>query len=312
MTLNELRYLVAVAREQHFGRAAKSCFVSQPTLSVAIRKLEDELGITVFERDSGKIMVTAEGAPIVEQARRVLDEAARLKQLAQQKHDPLEGSLRVGAIYTVGPYLFPQLVPELRKIAPKMPLMIEENLTANLRERLRNGQVDVIIIALPFSGAGLETMPIYDEPFSVVVPADHPWAKRKRLKSAELANQPLLLLGEGHCFRDQVIDACPECVGPSEGNAGANTVEGSSLETIRQMVASGLGITVLPATSLAYPMGSRNRQSLVEIPFEGRSPTRTIALAWRKGYPRRGAIDALRKSILNSRLPDVTYLHLAE
>lgn len=312
MTLNELRYLVAVAREQHFGRAAKSCFVSQPTLSVAIRKLEDELGVKVFERESGQIMVTAEGRPIVEQARRVLDEATRLKQIAQQKHDPLEGSLHVGAIYTVGPYLFPQLVPELRKIAPKMPLMIEENFTARLRERLRNGQVDVVIIALPFSGAGIETMPVYDEPFSVVVPTDHPWAKRKRLKSTELAGQPLLLLGEGHCFRDQVIDACPECVGPSEGNEGANTVEGSSLETIRQMVASGLGITVLPATSLSYPMGSRNRRSLVEIPFEGRSPTRTIALAWRKGFPRRGAVDALREAILKSRLPDVTYLHLPE
>ncbi|MDX1444433.1 MAG: hydrogen peroxide-inducible genes activator [Gammaproteobacteria bacterium] len=310
MTLNELRYLVAVAREQHFGRAAKSCFVSQPTLSVAVKKLEEELGIQVFERDAGQIMVTAEGEPIVEQARRVLDEAARLKQLAQQKTDPLEGSLRVGAIYTVGPYLFPQLVPELRKIAPRMPLMIEENFTANLRERLRNGQVDVIIIALPFSGPGIETQPIYDEPFSVVVPKDHAWAKRKRLKSSELADQPLLLLGEGHCFRDQVIDACPECVGPGNGSEGANTVEGSSLETIRQMVASGLGITVLPATSLSYPMGARSRRSLVEIPFEGRSPTRTIALAWRKGFPRQAAVEALRDAILKSDLPDVTYLHL--
>jgi LysR family hydrogen peroxide-inducible transcriptional activator len=312
MTLTELRYIVAVAREQHFGRASKSCFVSQPTLSVAVKKLEEELGIPLFERDSGRILVTPEGMPIIEQARRVLEEADKVKQLARLSTDPLEGQLRIGAIYTVGPYLFPQLVPELKRLAPDMPLMIEENLTATLRDRLRNGQVDVIIVALPFSGPGMEAEPVYDEPFSVVVPVEHHWAKRKSIRSAELADKNLLLLGEGHCFRDQVVEACPECVGNSHGDGNANTVEGSSLETIRQMVASGLGITVLPATSLSYPVGRRSKRSLVEIPFTGTPPRRTIALAWRKSFPRRAAVDVIRKAILKCKLPDVTYLHLPE
>lgn len=310
MTLNELKYLVAVARERHFGRAAESCFVSQPTLSVAIKKLEEELDLRIFEREAGRIMTTPEGEAIIEQARRVLQEAETLRQLARQQGDPLQGKLRVGAIYTVGPYLFPRLVPELRRIAPSMPLVIEENFTARLRERLRHGEVDVIIIALPFSGPGIETTPVYDEPFSVVVPSEHRWSGRKRIRSAELGDENLLLLGEGHCFRDQVIEACPECIGDGESEGSANTVEGSSLETIRQMVASGLGITVLPATSLSYPLGGQS-SNLVELPFEGRSPARTIALAWRKGFPRMAAVDALKQAILHSRLPDVTYLHVS-
>lgn len=310
MTLTELRYIVAVAREKHFGRAARACFVSQPTLSVGVKKLEEELGVVLFERHSGEVQVTPAGKPVIEQARRVLEEADRVKLAAQQGTDPLKGELRVGAIYTVGPYLFPHLVPKLRRLAPDMPLVIEENFTANLRERLKQSELDVIIVALPFTEAGVQTWNLYEEPFSVVLPAGHRWANRRSLRSAELTEENLLLLGKGHCFRDQVVDACPECVSGSTGEPLQNTIEGSSLETIRQMVASGLGITVLPATSLAS--GPGRGKLLIEVPFTGRSPTRTIVLAWRRSFPRLAAIRALRDAILQSGLPDVTFFPDAE
>ena len=304
MTLTELRYIVAVAREKHFGRAARACFVSQPTLSVGVKKLEEELGVVLFERHSGEVVLTPTGNMVVEQARRVLEEADRIKPLAQQGVDPLQGELRVGAIYTVGPYLFPHLVPKLRKIAPHMPLVIEENFTANLRERIKRSELDVIIVALPFTEAGVETWPLYEEPFSVVLPVDHRWAQRKSLRSSELTEENLLLLGKGHCFRDQVFEACPECVPGNTGEALQNTIEGSSLETIRQMVASGLGITVLPATSLY----GRSAELLVEVPFTGKAPTRTIALAWRRSFPRVAAVEALRQAIFECELGDVRYI----
>lgn len=305
MTLTELRYIVAVARERHFGRAARACFVSQPTLSVGVKKLEEELGVVLFERQSGEVVLTPTGNMIIEQARRVLEEADRIKPLAQQGVDPLKGELRVGAIYTVGPYLFPHLVPKLRKIAPQMPLVIEENFTANLRERIKRSELDVIILALPFTEAGVETWSLYEEPFRVVLPVDHRWAQRKSLRSSELKEENLLMLGKGHCFRDQVFEACPECVPGNTGEPLQNTIEGSSLETIRQMVASGLGITVLPATSLY----GRSGELLVEVPFAGQAPTRTVALAWRRSFPRVAAVEALHQAILECELGEVRYIN---
>lgn len=306
MTLTELRYAVAVAREKHFGRAARACFVSQPTLSVGVKKLEEELGVVLFERQSSEVLVTPAGKPVIEQARRVLEEAERVRLLAQQGTDPLKGELRVGAIYTVGPYLFPHAVPRLRRLAPEMPLVIEENYTANLRERLKRSELDVIIVARPFTESGVITWELYEEPFRVVVPTGHRWADRKSLRSAELTEENLLLLGKGHCFRDQVVEACPECVQGAAGEPLRNTIEGSSLETIRQMVASGLGVSVLPATSLDHH--TRDRGLLVEVPFTGRAPTRTIVLAWRRSFPRVEAIAALRRAILEGKLEDVRYL----
>src|SRR3954467_10596570 len=241
MTLTELRYIVAVARERHFGHAAEACFVSQPTLSVAVKKLEEELGLTLFERSTGEVSVTPSGQRIVEQAQRVLEEASRLKDLAAAGRNPLEGPLRLGAIYTIGPYLLPKLIPILRRAAPAMQLHIQENFTHRLGESLKSGEVDVILIALPFEEPGIETRAVYDEPFFVAVPKGHPWEGRKRVTSEELTKESLLLLGEGHCFRDQVLEFCH----PSRTRA----IEGGSLETIRQMVASGVGVTVLPATS---------------------------------------------------------------
>ena len=208
MTLTELRYIVAVARERHFGRAAETCFVSQPTLSVAVKKLEDELGLTLFERGPGEVSVTPGGRKIVEQAQRVLEEASRIREIAAAGKDPLAGPLRLGAIYTIGPYLLPKLIPILRRNAPAMQLLIQENFTHRLADELRSGEVDVILVALPFETPGVMTRAVYDEPFMVAVPKGHPWEGRKRVTSEELTSESLLLLGEGHCFRDQVLEIC--------------------------------------------------------------------------------------------------------
>ena len=306
MTLTELRYIVAVARERHFGRAAEACFVSQPTLSVAVKKLEEELGLQLFERGPGEVTITPAGQKIVEQAQRVLEEASRIKELAAAGRDPLAGPLRLGAIYTIGPYLLPKLIPILRRAAPQMQLHIQENFTHVLSELLKNGEVDVILIALPFQEPGIETRPVYDEPFMVAVPKGHPWEARKRgVSSEELTRESLLLLGEGHCFRDQVLDIC-HVVRAKERSALARTVEGGSLETIRQMVAGGVGVTVLPSTSIT---GNTSSDLIRLLPFARPTPTRRVALAWRKSFPRPEAIEALRKSILACNLSQVEKLN---
>ena len=305
MTLTELRYVVAVARERHFGRAADACFVSQPTLSVAVKKLEEELGVTLFERGPGEVTVTPTGGRIVEQAQRVLEEASRIKELAVAGRDPLAGPLRLGAIYTIGPYLLPKLIPILRRQAPAMQLHIQENFTHRLAEMLKSGEVDVILVALPFEQPGVETRAVYDEPFFVAVPKGHRWEGRKRVTSEELTRESLLLLGEGHCFRDQVLEIC-HTLRAKERSPIARTVEGGSLETIRQMVAGGVGVTVLPATSVSGP--SSPADLIRVLPFARPVPVRRVGLAWRKSFPRPEAIEALRKSILACNLPQVEKL----
>jgi len=300
MTLTELRYIVAVARERHFGRAAESCFVSQPTLSVAIKKLEQELGVALFERGPGEVSVTPVGQRIVEQAQRVLEDASRIRDLAASGHDPLAGTLRLGAIHTIGPYLLPRLVPILRRAVPAMRLHIQESLTHRLAESLKQGEVDVIVVALPFDEPGCSTLAVYDEPFLVAVPQGHPWEKRRQITGEELGRESLLLLGEGHCLRDQVLEFCG-----SHGRGGlARALEGGSLETIRQMVASGVGITVLPSTSVASGGGA---DDLIRIrPFARPVPQRRIAIAWRRSFPRPQAVEAIRQAILACELPGVT------
>jgi len=305
MTLTELRYIVAVARERHFGRAAEACFVSQPTLSVAVKKLEEELGVALFERGPGEVSVTPPGQRIVEQAQRVLEEASRIKEIAAAGRDPLAGTLRLGAIYTIGPYLLPKLIPILRKNAPSMQLLIQENFTHRLAESLKNGEVDAILIALPFDEPGIVAEALYDEPFMVAVPKGHPWEGRKRVTSEELTNESLLLLGEGHCFRDQVLDICHTVRNRERSNV-AKTVEGGSLETIRQMVAGGVGVTVLPATSVNA--GGVQSDLIRILPFARPTPERRVGLAWRRSFPRPEAIEVLRKSILACNLPQVEKL----
>jgi len=301
MTLTELKYIVALAREKHFGRAAEACFVSQPTLSVAIRKLEDELGVQLFERGTAGIQTTAMGDQLIEQAQKVLDEASLLKDLARQGRDPLAGPLRVGVIFTIGPYLLPWLVPQMIQAHPSMPMLLQENYTVKLLETLRQGEIDVLILAEPFDAQGLVTEPVYDEHFMVAVPRQHPWAKRRRIPSAELTQQTMLLLGSGHCFRDQVVEICPELSRFSQASSGIQkTFEGSSVETIRHMVASGVGITVLPQT--ACPR-SRDDGFLCYIPFESPAPNRRVVLAWRKSFARPAAIEALKQQLKALDLP---------
>ncbi|CAK0738280.1 LysR family transcriptional regulator, hydrogen peroxide-inducible genes activator [Gammaproteobacteria bacterium] len=308
MTLTELRYIVALARERHFGRAASACFVSQPTLSIAVKKLEDELGVILFERAKYEITITPVGERIVERARQVLDEMEGIKQIARQARDPCDGPLRIGAIYTIGPYLFPRLVPILRQTAPRMPLIIEENYTARLRERLLQGELDVALVCLPFEEPGVVTLPLYDEPSVVMMPSGHPWVHHDAIVTDDLSSQTVLLLGAGHCFRDQVVAACPLCVGPPATEGGLQrTVEASSLETIRHMVASGLGITVLPCTATMGP-GQYSAEFTVICPFVT-PPQRRVALAWRVSFPRPQAIEALRQAVRACALACVTYFH---
>ncbi|HYC48531.1 MAG TPA: LysR substrate-binding domain-containing protein [Burkholderiales bacterium] len=305
MTLTELRYIVALARERHFGRAAEKCFVSQPTLSVAVKKLEDELGITLFERGGAEVSITPVGARIVEQAQRVLEEAAAIKQLATAGKDELAAPLRFGAIYTIGPYLMPQLIPLLRKRAPKMPLFIQENYTHRLAELLKNGELDLVALSLPFEESGIVTQPIYDEPFRVLVPVTHPWAKKTRIPATDLCRENLLLLSSGNCFREQVLQTCAG-VERATSDSMTAALEGSSLETIRHMVASGVGITVVPSAA-AEARTVENRLTAVR-PFAPPVPSRRVALAWRRSFPRPKAVEAVRQAILACKLPGVTML----
>jgi LysR family hydrogen peroxide-inducible transcriptional activator len=300
MTLNELRYIVAVAQELNFRRAAEKSFISQPALSLAIQKLEEELGIKIFERGKSEVSVTPLGLQIVEQAQRVLEEAGHIREIASQGNDQLSGALRVGIIYSVGPYLLPDLIPALKKLAPNMPLEVEENITGNLEALLRNGKLDVIIIALPFGDTGILTQPLYDEPFEVVVSNDHRWSDRRSIKSQELSDEKVLLLDSGHCFSNQVAEACPEL-----NRKGAEIQQGTSLETIRNMVASGLGITVLPASANS----ARYRSKLLKvIPFTHPAPSRRIALAWRKSFARGQAIEVLAQAIAQAKITGIELL----
>ncbi len=295
MTLTELKYVVALAQERHFGRAAQKCFVTQPTLSLALAKLEDELGVRLFERNKNEVLVTPMGAGIVEQARRVLDEAGKIASLAKGAQDQLAGALRLGVIPTIGPYLLPELVPILRKRAPDMPLMIEENFTGSLVPMLRDGEIDVALVALPFAVPGVKTRTLYEEPFSVVVPEGHAWAKKKRVRPDELSGESLLVLNAGHCFREQVLEACPG----QANTANPEGRSGSSLETIRNMVASGLGVSVLPDTALQ----SRYANKLVKvIPFTEPVPSRKVAIAWRASFSRPKAVEAVAQAVLDVKL----------
>ena len=308
MTLTELRYIVAGARERHFGRAAKACFVSQPTLSVAIKKLEEELGVTLFERASHEVTPTAVGAQVVEQAQRVIEQAGAIKDIAKAGKDPLSGPLRIGMIYTIAPYLLPGVVRLLHKRAPNMPLHLQENYTHRLRELLKQGEIDAAVLALPFEEAGFAIQTVYDEPFVAAVPRAHEWAGRKSVKSAELKTQSMVLLGAGHCFRDQVLLASPE-LNRFDSNTGMQkTFESSSLETICQMVASGVGLTVLPSSSVPQHV---SRESLLRfVPFSKPVPDRRVVLVYRKSFPRPAAIEALRQAILDCPLQGVRKLDL--
>ena len=296
MTLTELKYIIAVAREKHFGRAALSCAVSQPSLSVAVRKLEDELGVAIFERRSNDIALTPIGALIVEQANKVFEDARRITEIARQGQDPLSGPLRLGVIYTIGPYLLPDLISRMSASTPQMPLILEEGFTTELLAKLRSGLLDVAITADTLVDTGFMTLEIYEEQFVVAVPAHHPWVNRSYVGTDELRDQKLLLLGTGHCFRDQILGICPDLARfNSSASEMQKTVGGSSLQTIFHMVAQGLGITVLPASAVPYLTGLSTAIKI--LPFKNPPPSRRAVLVWRKTFTRAAAITALRNAM---------------
>lgn len=295
MTLTELKYIIMLAKEQHFGRAAEACHVSQPTLSVAIKKLESELNISIFERSKSSVYVTPLGTQIIEQAKRVIEQTNAIKELAASGKNQLNSPIKVGAIYTIAPYLFPSMIPFLNESSTEMPLVIEENLTESLRPKLRSGELDAIIIALPFHEADVVTQPIYEEEFVVLMPKNHPWSKLEHIETSQLSTDNLLILGKGHCFSDQIMEACP-ILSDNEYNSTKTIVNGSSLETIRYMVSSGLGVTVLPKSAT-----SNIDHNLLDVrPFATPAPKRTVALAWRASFPRPKAIEALSQAIKNA------------
>ncbi len=318
MTLTELKYIVAVAREKHFGHAADACYVSQPTLSVAVKKLEEELDVKLFERSAGEVTVTPLGEEIVRQAQSVLEQAAAIKEIAKRGKDPLAGPLTLGVIYTIGPYLLPELVRQSIKRTPQMPLMLQENFTVKLLEMLRTGEIDCAILAEPFPDTGLAMAPLYDEPFMAAVPSTHPLASKKSVTAAELKNETMLLLGAGHCFRDHVLEVCPEFARFASNAEGIRkSFEGSSLETIKHMVAAGMGVTLVPRLSVprdALHAAARRRKSdesyIRYLPIEEKDgsppPMRRVVLAWRRSCTRYEAIAALRNAIYACELPGVS------
>ena len=318
MTLTELKYIVAVARERHFGKAAEACFVSQPTLSVAVKKLEEELDVKLFERNANEISVTLLGEEIVRQAQSVLEQAACIKDIAKRGKDPLAGALRLGVIYTIAPYLLPDLVRQVISHLPQMPLILQENFTVKLLDMLRTGEIDCAILAEPFPDAGLATAPLYDEPFYAALPASHPLATKDSVTTDELKGETMLLLGSGHCFRDHVLEVCPEFARFSSDAEGIRrSFEGSSLETIKHMVAAGVGTTLVPR--LSVPRQALLAPPPVPVPGDVRylpvvdklgapPPTRRVVLTWRRSFTRYAAIAALRNAVYACELPGVTRL----
>ena len=316
MTLTELKYIVAVAREKHFGKAAEACFVSQPTLSVAVKKLEEELEVKLFERGSGEIAVTPLGAEIIRQAQSVLEQAAEIREIAKRGKDPLGGPLTLGVIYTIGPYLLPELVRHNIERTPQMPLMLQENFTVRLLEMLRTGEIDCAILAEPFPDTGLAIAPLYDEPFMAALPAGHALAAGDSVSSDQLKREHMLLLGTGHCFRDHVLQVCPEFARFSSNTEGIRkSFEGSSLETIKHMVAAGMGVTLVPRLAVppeALAAAEPDAPGVVRyLPIHddgGAPPTRRVVLAWRRSFTRYEAIAALRNAIYACVLPGVQRL----
>ncbi len=292
MNLRDLRYLVALADLRHFGRAAAACFVSQPTLSTQLKKLEEELDVMLIERTSRQVMLTDIGRAIAERARVLVHEADQIKELARRTRDPEAGTVRLGLFPTLGPYLLPHVLPQLRAHFPKLTLLLTEDKTENLLHGLREGKLDAAILAMPVHDNQLAHAPLFEEDFVLAVPADHALGRRKRASLADLHERELLLLEDGHCLRDQALDLCQ--------TAGATEMQGfraTSLETLRAMVASGVGITLLPALSVAPPVPTSDQIRLLR--FADKPPHRKIALFWRRSSVFGAFLERLAKEFAN-------------
>ena len=293
MNLRDLRYFVALADTRHFGKAAERSFVSQPTLSAQIKKLETYLGVQLIERQPRKVTLTEMGARILPLARSILQQSDEIVSLARNDHDPLSGKLKVALIPTIGPYLLPVVTRKLRKQLPRLKLMLYEYQTQPLLEKLRAGDIDLGILALPVPLDGLEARPLYDEDFTLAVPSNSPLAKRSNVKLDDLTGETLLLLEDGHCLRDQALDVCSRIdVKESED------YRATSLETLRQMVAAGLGITLLPQLATRGPFGTG--QGLIVKEFSRPVPSRSVGGVWRKSTARTDAIKAVCDAIHSS------------
>ena len=275
MNLRDLRYLVALAEHRHFGRAAAASFVSQPTLSTQIKKLEDELGVALVERTPRKVLLTEVGREIAQRAREVLNEVEQIKAIARRTLDPESGTVRLGIFPTLGPYLLPHVVPAIRQRFPRLELLLVEEKTEVVLRLLREGRLDAGVLALPIHDDQLHAEFLFEEPFLLAVPEQHELSRRKALKMDDLADQSLLLLDDGHCLRDQALEVCHL--------SGANEKSGfraTSLETLRQMVAANVGITLLPTLAVQPPVAHSDNVHLV--PFRGHAPSRRIAMLWRR------------------------------
>jgi LysR family transcriptional regulator, hydrogen peroxide-inducible genes activator len=286
LKLKDLRYLVAVADTRHFGRAAAKCFVSQPTLSAQLRKLELYLGVQLIERRPRRVTLTAAGEEITQRARGMLESAEAIVGLAQTRRDPLAGQLRMALLPTIGPYLLPLVALKIRKALPRLELMLYEYQTEPMLERLHNGDIDVGILALPVQAEGLATRALYEEPFVAALPAGHRLAARSQLRAEDLNGETLLLLEDGHCLRDQALAVCSR-----SGVHEKQDFRATSIETLRQMVAAGVGITLLP--SLATQGGYGNARGVSVLPFQKPAPTRRIGAVWRKSSARLALIGAV-------------------
>ena len=288
LKLKDLRYLVAVADLRHFGRAAARCFVSQPTLSAQLKKLEQSLGVQLIERSPNRIALTPAGEEIVARARQILEASDEVVTLARSRRDPLAGKLRVALLPTIGPYLLPRVAPAIRRALPRLELRLYEYQTAPMLEKLRDGELDLGILALPVELSGLESRELYREPFLVALPEHHALTAHEQLRVGDLKNETLLLLEDGHCLRDQALEVCSRA-----GVRDAQDFRATSLETLRQMVATGAGVTLLP--ELAGRGAYRSARGVVLRPFARPAPARYVGAVWRKRSARRAAIDAMCK-----------------
>jgi LysR family hydrogen peroxide-inducible transcriptional activator len=286
LKLKDLRYLVALADTRHFGQAAARCFVSQPTLSAQLKKLEDYLGVQLVERHPRRIALTEAGQQVVARARRIIESSDEIVALAELQRDPLAGRLRVALLPTIGPYLLPLVAPRLRKKLPRLELMLYEYQTGPMLEHLQAGDIDLGILALPVPADGLAERKLFDEPFVVAVPEHNPLASRRSLKVADLNGETLLLLEDGHCLRDQALDVCSHSQVHEKQDFRA-----TSLETLRQMVASGSGITLLPQLAASGAYG--NARGMVTVPFTKPAPVRHIGALWRRTSARGTAIETV-------------------
>ena len=303
MTLSELKYIIALSKMKHFRKASEICFVSQPTLSVAVKKLEEELEVTLFERRKQDLIVTPVGKKIIALAEEIIERSNDIKTIAQESKGDISVELKIGVIYTIAPYLLPKLIPIFHQLAPKVPLIIEENFTHVLADKLQSGDLDIVILSLPFAEPNIETLPIYEEPFKLIIPNQHPLATQsEKLDLNKVKDETILLLGAGHCFRDQVVENYPNLMHLNyQSDRLHKTFEGSSLETIRYMVASGMGLSIFPCSSL-----SERDEGLFQIKSieqADQTASRTVAMAWRKTFPRTAILELFQQALAKVEIP---------